>query len=615
MKFFFALFIFLLPLCTLAQQNDSQLAYTYYQNKEYDKAADMFFKLYERTRSSNFLDYYIICLINGKKYDQAEDVLKKFLKTNDTNKEFLINLGFIYEQQGKSNKAEEYYEKAIKKLIPHTSDINSIANKFQNIREYSWSVKTYLKGRELLKQPNAFLNELGDCYMLERDYGNMLALFVESIQINPNGISTIISKLGYARSNDIGNGIDDIIQSNLDNIFKTPDYSPAFDELAIWFALQKTDYTQAFEHAVRLNAKSENKLNSYLDIARSASNSKNFDIALQAYQRVLEKGEKDNSYYYVARKEILTCKYAACEQEKTIPAQYLQLAGECDTYMQAAGYSPANTDIVILMADIYAYRLHLPDSANIILQKGENIRQLNVETISKIKSKRADLLAFIDNPWEATILYTQIEKLNPNNDTGYEAKLKKARLAYYAGDLLWSKAQYDVLKGATSKLISNDAIKMSHFINTNYQDDEDNKELEKLAQTEYLLYKKQSKQAAPALDSIIGSSPPGIADYASLLKAKMFADDFKYPEAIVILEKLKNESEQTYVKAEAIFELAGLKIRMQEKKQAMTLYKTLVSEYPGSVYSVESGKLYRELEKNTEPSAPVIKENGKNKKK
>ncbi len=71
MKFIYILFIILIPLFAQAQQSDSQLAYTYYQNKEYDKAGQLFLRLYERTRSSNFLDYYIICLINGKQYDKA----------------------------------------------------------------------------------------------------------------------------------------------------------------------------------------------------------------------------------------------------------------------------------------------------------------------------------------------------------------------------------------------------------------------------------------------------------------------------------------------------------------------------------------------------------------
>ena len=90
MKFIVILFLLFTSIYTLAQQSDSQLAYTYYQAKEYDKAAEKFLKLYERTHSANFLDYYIICLINGKEYDKAEDTLKKLLKTDDSNKDFLI---------------------------------------------------------------------------------------------------------------------------------------------------------------------------------------------------------------------------------------------------------------------------------------------------------------------------------------------------------------------------------------------------------------------------------------------------------------------------------------------------------------------------------------------
>ena len=107
MKFIVILFLLFTSIYTLAQQSDSQLAYTYYQAKEYDKAAEKFLKLYERTHSANFLDYYIICLINGKEYDKAEDTLKKLLKTDDSNKDFLIDLGYIYQQQGKTNKSEE----------------------------------------------------------------------------------------------------------------------------------------------------------------------------------------------------------------------------------------------------------------------------------------------------------------------------------------------------------------------------------------------------------------------------------------------------------------------------------------------------------------------------
>ncbi len=49
------------------------------------------------------------------------------------------------------------------------------------------------------------------------------------------------------------------------------------------------------------------------------------------------------------------------------------------------------------------------------------------------------------------------------------------------------------------------------------------------------------------------------------------------------------------IRAEAIYQLANLKRLQKEIPQAKELYKTLVSEYPGSVYSIEAGKLYREM--------------------
>ena len=596
MRFIVILFLLFTSICTLAQQSDSQLAYTYYQAKEYDKAAEKFLKLYERTHSANFLDYYIICLINGKEYDKAEDTLKKLLKTDDSNKDFLIDLGYIYQQQGKTNKSEECYGKAIKKIIPQNTAIINLANKFKNIREYSWAIKTYQQGRILLKKPDAFLKELGDCYLMERDYEQMMPLFVRSLELNPGSINNITAQLSFARSNDIVNSIDPVIEKTLKSLCQKTDYLPVFDELAVWYNLQVRNYPQALRHAILLNNKSENKLHIFLNIALDAVNNKAFTQATEAYQKILDKGKENNSFYLPARKGILTCRYEQLRQSPAERSDYLQIAGNCEKYMQEFGYTPTNIDILSLLAELYAYRLQQPDSADRLLDKAIRIPRLNPNTLSQLKSQRADLLTFMDNPWEATILYTQLEKANPNNDIGYEAKLKKAMLAYYAGDLLWAKAQFDVLKGATSKLISNDAIQMSHFIHMNYEAEGDNRDLEKMGRTEYLLYKQQFQEVLPRLDSLIGHCSPGISDYATLQKGRSLCACFQDEEAAKLLSELKDRSEQVYIKAEALFQLAGLKRKQKELQQAKELYRLLVTDYSGSVYSIEAAKLYRDLE-------------------
>lgn len=593
MKIIFILLLSLLPFCVQAQQSDSQLAYTYYQRKEYDKAAEMFLKLYERTRSVNFLDHHIICLINGKKYKQAEEMLKKHLKTDPHNKDFIINLGFVYGQEGNTKKAEEYYEKAINTLIPQNGEISSLANKFKNIREHDWAIKTYLRGRELLKKPDAFLLELGDCYLSERDYDNMMIHFIRLLELKPGDINSITSKLRFARSYDLINNIDNVIEKKLAEIFRQPNYAAVFDELGVWYALQQKDYPTAFRHADLLHQKMEDKLPVFLNLARDAADAGDYSIACKAYDKILEKGKEKNNYYVSAYKERLKCQYKNCIRQHVGDAAFQAIALDGEKYMQEYGYTSNHVDLIILLAELYAYRLQQPDTANRILEKGIGIPRLNPGVQNQLKFKRADLLTFMENPWEATILYTQIEKANPNNDIGYEAKLKKAWLAYYAGDLLWARAQFDVLKGATSKLIANDAIKMAHFIQLNYEEDHQ-QDMEKLARTEYLIYRQQHQQALPVLDSLIANSSPGIADYAAFQKAMLLAGKEQYTQACQILEKLKNESTQTHIRAEAIFKLAGIKTEMQAIPEAQELYKLLVSEYSGSVYSIEAGKLYRE---------------------
>ena len=245
MKFIIAILIASLPLFAQAQQGDTQLAYTYYQNKEYDKAAELFLKLYERTRSSNFLDYHIVSLINGQHYDKAEETLKKLIKEDNGNKEFLINLGYVYLQQGKPKKADDCFQKAIDKLAPASSDIIRLAYRFRDIREYEWAVKTYEKGRILVKQPDAFISELGDCYMMERNYEKMFDLFIQALEKDPSSVDAITAKLSFARSYDIINSVDTVLDRKLAQIFKTPDYNPVFDELAVWYDLQKKDFESA----------------------------------------------------------------------------------------------------------------------------------------------------------------------------------------------------------------------------------------------------------------------------------------------------------------------------------------------------------------------------------
>src|SRR6201986_2165680 len=86
---------------------------------------------------------------------------------------------------------------------------------------------------------------------------------------------------------------------------------------------------------------------------------------------------------------------------------------------------------------------------------------------AELKLDLGDLLLIAGDVWEASLSYSQVEKAYKYDPIGQEAKFRNAKIAFYTGDFKWAKAQLDVLKGATSKLISNDAMYLSILITDN----------------------------------------------------------------------------------------------------------------------------------------------------
>ena len=63
-------------------QIDEQLASQYYRNQDYEKARDLYGKIYEKSGQTGHFQQYIECLFHLKDYDKAERELKSFVKKN-----------------------------------------------------------------------------------------------------------------------------------------------------------------------------------------------------------------------------------------------------------------------------------------------------------------------------------------------------------------------------------------------------------------------------------------------------------------------------------------------------------------------------------------------------
>jgi tetratricopeptide (TPR) repeat protein len=219
------------------------------------------------------------------------------------------------------------------------------------------------------------------------------------------------------------------------------------------------------------------------------------------------------------------------------------------------------------------------------------------DTYSKAKLDLADFQLMKGEIWEATLLYSQVDKELKEEPLGEEARFRNARLAYYNGDFEWAQAQFDILKASTSKLISNDAIDMSVFIMDNLGLDSTAHPLASFAEAELLTFQNRFAEAQDKLQILSNLYPEhGLQDDILYLRAQILVKQRKYDQAVPLYEEIYTKYPEEIRADNALFILAGLyEEQLGKPEKAQELYEKIFVEYSGSTFSIEARKRYRIL--------------------
>src|SRR5690606_36440505 len=105
-----------------------------------------------------------------------------------------------------------------------------------------------------------------------------------------------------------------------------------------------------------------------------------------------------------------------------------------------------NNDVMRSYAKLYARYRHMPDTAILILNQAINTPNARNDFIGRCKLDMGDYYILAGNVWEATLIYSQVDKAFRHDILGEEARFKNAKLSYYRGDFDWAQGQLSVLK-------------------------------------------------------------------------------------------------------------------------------------------------------------------------
>lgn len=261
------------------------------------------------------------------------------------------------------------------------------------------------------------------------------------------------------------------------------------------------------------------------------------------------------------------------------------------------GLSIQTVDALRNQAKLYAFYLDRKDTARVILEKGIQLAGNNQEFRDKCKIDLGDNYLLQNEQWEASLIYSQVEKTQKENQLGHEAKLNNARLHYYFGDFALAKEILDVLKQATTREISNDALSLSLLIQDNTGLDTSMVAMKKYAAVDLLVFQNKNQQALDSLELLLRQfSSHSLADDVVLLKAKLHLKTNQIDKAIEDYNKILQDYKYEVTADDAVYNLAKIYQNYKnDSAKAMEYYQKILVEFPGSIYGADSRKNYRKL--------------------
>jgi tetratricopeptide (TPR) repeat protein len=589
-----AIIFFLLVFCTrlFAQVNDLQLAKQFAANGELQKANDIYQKLY-RQDNEVYFPYYINSLLSIKKFDEAENITKKMLHKHPGDYQYSISLGRVYTQRGDTEKANAVYDGLIKNLPADAAQVTNLASQFYQAENADYAIKIFLQGRKLLKNDNLYSFELINLYRYKRDKPALTEEYLNFLPSNP----TFITQAENTLSSVYENAADyDMLKTALFKRIQKDPQQMVYVDLLTWQFLQQKEFDQALNQALALSRRQNDDGNSIFDLCQTLISNEAYEAAIRGYEYIIEKG-RDKQLYIPAKIELINTKNLLVTAGKYTQADLLSL--EKDYIELLADFGKTNSTVFAMqrLAKLQAFKLHKLNDAQKMLEEAIKIPNIRPNMLNSCKLDLGDVYLMNNQPWEATLLYSQVETGYPNTSIGQDAKFRNAKLAYYTGDFKWAKGQLDVLKAATSQLIANDAINLSLLITDNLVADTSGNALKMYARADMQIFEEQPEKAVAVLDSIPVKYPGNSLDDDILMaKARILIQQKDYSAAIVPLKKIFDEHPFNLWADDAVFMMGDIyENHLANKEQAEIFYQKIITDYPGSLWINEARKRFRVL--------------------
>ena len=576
--------------------NDVKLANHYYNKGEFDKAEVYYAKLYKKYKSKEFFEKYFDCLMYQKKFEDSEKLINKQIKRDQFDIDYKFKLAEVYEKTDRQNKAEDIYQDLIANLAPIQSRIQTLGKAFVGKGKYDLGLQTYLKGKKLVKGGYQFNIELAEIYSIKSMPREMINEYLDLIDYSYSYTRTVQTYL--SRSIDFEDDLEkvEILKEELLIRIQKDPSNDYYSEMLIWLYLQKKEFAGAVIQAKALDKRANKKGKKVYEIGNICMTNKSYSNARKAYKYIIDLGKQSPYYSMAVQKNLEVSFLEVTEKGSFSKSELVDVSVDFENALKELGKSNSTLKIIEQLVIIYAFYINEPKKAETLLQESFKL-QMSALQKAKFKVLLGDVYIVDDRIWDASLLYMQVAKQFSEDPIGHEAKFKNAKVFYYDGEFEYAKAQLDVLKASTTKLIANDAMQLSLLLMDNLGIDTTEAPVQMYAKADLLLMQNKYQAALTELDSISILYPfHSLTDEILFKKGEIYQKMQNWNKAIEFYDIVVKSYAFDILGDDAAFRIAQIyDYNLSNPEKASEYYKMILFDFKGSLYTAESRKRFREI--------------------
>jgi tetratricopeptide (TPR) repeat protein len=587
------LWMFLLgTVSPLFSQDNVRLARSLYEKQDFQKAALLYEDLFQKEPLNN--EYYenlIQSLVALKDYKKALKIIRKTVKISPQPLIYMVDECWISQQENPKDKTHiKLFQLILDKSTEQINIALLAADRFQTRNMPDEAIELLVNAEETFGSNPRITNEIA---LLELKKGNRLQALDRYLDmiVRSNASFEQLKRVFDTYITDTADikALQDMLMVKI----KQFPHVQGLSEWLKWTFVELQDWEKAFVYTRSLDLRLKEDGYRMFELAHICSSNGDLNTGIKCLEYLLNKGE--NAYGYNESQSLwFDLIYKQHYQYGTeLPSQF---DVKINAFLNENSPAKSNLNTGIIWANILHQKNEI-DSAYQIIKRYTEASYLDKRTQAQAKIALADLLIQQGDVYQSELYLAQVEKNLKDEPLGQEAKFKRAELSFYRGDYEWANMQLDVLKGATSQLISNDAMELALCITDNLGIDSNYTALEWYSRAR--LFQKQNRpdSAHGYLDKISKEFPThSLADEVHFMKAQLFEKAGDLEKAIYHLEVLIETYPTDIFADNALFNLAQIyQFKLKAPEKAQQAYEKLILNYTQSLFIAESRIQFRKL--------------------